>query len=70
VSGQLDAQIHLSPMIARDQDPERATAQQQIRIVLERAIDALPEAFRMVFVMRDVEEASTEETASILGIQC
>jgi len=58
-----------SPMIAPDQDPERATAQHQIRILLERAIDDLPEAFRTVFVMRDVEEASTEETAFVLGIR-
>jgi RNA polymerase sigma-70 factor (ECF subfamily) len=41
----------------------------RIRILLERAIDDLPEAFRTVFVMRDVEEASTEETAFVLGIR-
>jgi DNA-directed RNA polymerase specialized sigma24 family protein len=29
----------------------------------------LPDAFRTVFVMRDIEEASTEETASVLGIR-
>lgn len=68
-SGHLEAQIHRSPMIAPDQDPERATAQHQIRILLERAIDDLPEAFRTVFLMRDVEEASTEETAFVLGIR-
>jgi RNA polymerase sigma-70 factor, ECF subfamily len=68
-SARLDAQIHRSPMIAPDQDPERATAQHQIRIRLERAIDGLPEAFRTVFVLRDIEEASTEETASALGLQ-
>jgi RNA polymerase sigma-70 factor, ECF subfamily len=62
------AQIHLSA-ITRDQDPERATAQHQIRMLLERAIDDLPEAFRRVFVLRDVEEASTEETASVLQIR-
>jgi RNA polymerase sigma-70 factor, ECF subfamily len=68
-SARLDAQIHRSPMIAPDQDPERATAQHQIRIRLERAIDGLPEAFRTVFVLRDIEEASTEQTASALGLQ-
>jgi RNA polymerase sigma-70 factor (ECF subfamily) len=69
ISRHPEAQIHRSPMIAPDQDPERATAQHQIRILLERAIDDLPEAFRTVFVMRDVEEASTEETAFVLGIR-
>jgi predicted DNA-binding protein (UPF0251 family) len=62
-------QIYRSPMIAPDQDPERATAQHQIRILLERAIDDLPEAVRTVFVMRDVEEVTTEETATFLGIR-
>jgi RNA polymerase sigma-70 factor (ECF subfamily) len=32
-------------------------------------MDALPEPFRLVFVMRDVEEMSIEETASHLGIR-
>jgi RNA polymerase sigma-70 factor, ECF subfamily len=68
-SGHPDAQIHWSPMIAPTQDPERATARHQFRILLERAIDDLPEAFRTVFVMRDVEDASTEETATVLGIR-
>lgn len=68
-SGHPVAQIRQSPMIAPDQDPERATARHQIRTLLERAIDDLPEAFRTVFVMRDIEEASTEETASVLGIR-
>ena len=62
-------QINQSPMVAPDQDPERATAQHQLRRFLERAIDDLPEGFRTVFVMRDIEEASTEETASVLGIR-
>ncbi len=66
-SGQRDAQIHDS-FIYPVQDPERATAQDQIRMVLERAIDGLPDAFRTVFVMRAVEGLSTEETASALGI--
>jgi RNA polymerase sigma-70 factor (ECF subfamily) len=37
--------------------------------MLERAIDDLPVAFRTVFVLRDVEEVSTEETANLLGIR-
>ena len=55
--------------IAPDSDPERSVARLQIRKLLEQAIDDLPEAFRTVFVMRDVEEISTEETASILEIR-
>jgi RNA polymerase sigma-70 factor, ECF subfamily len=66
-SGQRSAQNY-SSTIAPVEDPERAAAQNQIRIVLERAIDGLPEAFRTVFVMREVQGLSTEETASVLGI--
>jgi RNA polymerase sigma-70 factor (ECF subfamily) len=61
--------IHSSSLTARERDPERAAAQAQIRKILENAIDGLPAAFRIVFVMRDVEELSTRETASLLGIQ-
>jgi RNA polymerase sigma-70 factor (ECF subfamily) len=55
--------------LAPDRDPERSVARLQLRELLERAIDDLPEAFRTVFVMRDVEELSTEETARILEIR-
>ncbi len=61
--------IHSSALTARERDPERAAAQSQIRRILEKAIDGLPAAFRIVFVMRDVEEFSTADTANLLGIQ-
>jgi RNA polymerase sigma-70 factor (ECF subfamily) len=49
-------------------DPEAETAQAQARQLLERAIDTLPEAYRTVVVMRDVEEMNVAETASTLGV--
>jgi RNA polymerase sigma-70 factor (ECF subfamily) len=49
-------------------DPESAVARKEIRRLIERAIDGLPETFRIVFVMRDVEELSVEETAGLLGV--
>jgi RNA polymerase sigma-70 factor (ECF subfamily) len=61
--------MHLSSLTAPDRDPERAAAQSQIRKMLENAIDKLPAAFRIVFVMRDVEEISIADTAELLGIQ-
>jgi RNA polymerase sigma-70 factor (ECF subfamily) len=39
-----------------------------MRRLLERRIDELPVPFRTVFVMREVEEMSVEETADCLGI--
>jgi RNA polymerase sigma-70 factor, ECF subfamily len=57
------------PTMQLGTDPERAVAQQQIRRLIEGAIDELPEAFRTVFVMREIEEMSVEETADFLKIE-
>ncbi len=60
-----------SKMIAMslgDNQPERSMAQTELRQILEDAIDRLPEKFRPVFVMRDVEGMSGRETAEILDI--
>ncbi|MGN6652601.1 RNA polymerase sigma factor [Trinickia sp.] len=51
-----------------DASPDDALMRAQIRALLERKLDALPEAFRVVFVLRCVEELSVEETAQCLGI--
>ena len=48
--------------------PDAAADRAQMKVILERRIDALPEAFRAVFVLRSVEELSVEETADCLGI--
>ncbi len=48
--------------------PERLAARAEIRRLLERRLDALPEDFRTVFVLRSVEELSVEETAQCLDI--
>lgn len=50
-------------------DPERALAQRQVRLLLERAIDRLPDDFRIVLIARTVEEMSVQETAALLGIR-
>jgi RNA polymerase sigma-70 factor (ECF subfamily) len=62
------SQIIPFPLMSEAVDPERAAAHSQIRQFIERAIDDLPEIFRVVFVMRDVEEMSVEETADFLGL--
>ena len=43
-------------------------AQDQIHILLERAIDKLPDGFREILIARLVEEMSVEETADAFGI--
>jgi RNA polymerase sigma-70 factor (ECF subfamily) len=48
--------------------PDAALARAQLRGLLEQAIAALPDGFRSVFVLRDVEGLSVEETAEALDI--
>jgi RNA polymerase sigma-70 factor (ECF subfamily) len=48
--------------------PEQQASDGEIRTILEKAIDALPDDFRSVFVLRAVEEMSGSETAECLGI--
>ena len=51
-----------------DQDPETKYSQEELSRILREAIDSLRPAFRTVFVLRDIEELSTEETAQALNI--
>jgi RNA polymerase sigma-70 factor (ECF subfamily) len=69
IAQETSAQVIQFPAMNTETDPERSAVQHEIRRLLERAMDALPEPFRLVFVMRDVEEMSIEETASHLGIR-
>ena len=50
------------------ESPDVAVVREQIRKLLEQAVGKLPESFRSVFVLRDVEGISSEETAEILDI--
>ena len=64
-----DHRVIAFPSRFGSEDPAAAAARGQIRRLLEGAIDALPEPFRIVFIMRDVEGCSVEETASSLEIR-
>jgi RNA polymerase sigma factor (sigma-70 family) len=48
--------------------PDHAAARTQMRDILESKVSGLPEALRLVFVLRSVEELSVAETAAALGI--
>jgi RNA polymerase sigma-70 factor (ECF subfamily) len=48
--------------------PDVTVAREQIRKLLEQAVGELPEMFRTVFVLREVEGLSSEETAAILDV--
>jgi RNA polymerase sigma-70 factor (ECF subfamily) len=69
----LAADISSAPILeeAREESfraPEQMAVRGETRAIVEAGIDALPEAFRTVFVMRALEELSVEETAAILDV--
>jgi RNA polymerase sigma-70 factor (ECF subfamily) len=65
--------LHASPVpeeaaVRKEEQPESQAARKELRGLLESKIDALPEAFRTVFILRGMEEFSVEETAAALDI--
>ena len=49
-------------------NPEQRYSQEELHVILEDAIDSLKPVYRTVFVLRDVEEMSTKETAEALNL--
>lgn len=64
-----EAEIIQFPSSTSYDDPERTMAQRQILQLVEQAADALPEVYRVVFVMRVIEGMSVEETAELLRLK-
>lgn len=50
------------------ESPEQALSRSEIRSVVEQELMHLPEKYRLVVMLRDLEELSTEETAQALGL--
>src|SRR5262252_3243100 len=50
------------------EDPEERFSREELGEILDGAVDSLDPLYRSVFVLRDVEELSTEETAEMLGL--
>jgi len=48
--------------------PEQAASRGEVRALLKNRIDALPDAYRAVFMLRALEELSVEETSQALDI--
>lgn len=53
---------------SRDPSPEHQAATGELRGILESSFDAIPEIYRSVFLVREVEALSTTEAAECLGI--
>jgi len=69
VSAENEANILPFPLNSVQPDPERAMAQTEINSMLEKAIDALPDVYRIVLVARVIEEMSVDETAELYGLK-
>ena len=59
---------NMSVLVSRTPDPERNAVNAEAGSLLEGAILGLPESYRAVLMMRDIEEMSTAETAECLNI--
>jgi RNA polymerase sigma-70 factor (ECF subfamily) len=53
---------------SRNPDPEQQLLESETRHLLEAAIDALPEPYRIVFALREIEEMDTAEAAEYLEL--
>jgi RNA polymerase sigma-70 factor, ECF subfamily len=59
-----------SPALLRDwkEIPSEALERKEVRLMLQKAITALPLIYREVFRLRDIEQLSVHEAAQALGI--
>ena len=55
-------------LVASGRTPEQQAADSELRNLLERAIAQLPESYRTVFMLRDVQDMSIDEVAGILDL--
>ena len=53
---------------ATEETPEDNAATREAAVLLERSIDRLPDLYRTVLMLRDVEQLSTAEAAEVLGV--
>jgi len=53
---------------AWDENPEQRFSREELSEILDSAIQSLEPPYRSVFVLRDIDELSTEETAEALGL--
>ena len=68
-NGEQAARVIPFPGAPAPANPETDMARQQVRELLEQAVESLPEPFRIVLVLRDVEGFSIEETAAHLQLR-
>ena len=68
ITGEGDDAVTISMVPDHAPDPEQQASTSELRAMLEAEIAALPETYRLVLMMRDVEGISTADTASALSV--
>ena len=60
----------ISPALLRDwrEIPSEAVERDEVRVLIQRAVELLPDIYREVFLLRDVEELTVRETAEALNV--
>jgi RNA polymerase sigma-70 factor (ECF subfamily) len=58
----------MSSIAAPPETPEAQASRRELAGMIERAVDALPELYRVVFVLREIEGIDTAETAAVLDV--
>jgi RNA polymerase sigma-70 factor (ECF subfamily) len=58
----------METMVSTQPSPEREAYARELHHVLEQAVDSMPETYRTVFMLRDIEGLSTSETGEGLGL--
>lgn len=64
----LDDGHQARPATPWKENPVKALERKETRAIVRQAISQLPDLHRVVLVLRDIEELSTEETAKLLGV--
>ena len=58
---------HVEQFRSWDELPDAALSRRRTQALVRQSIDRLPEAYRTVLLLRDIEQLDTEETAAVLG---
>ena len=61
--------VIMFPMSSMPPSPESEADRQRVRQVLEQAVDELPDPFRLVFILREIEGLSTNDTSAALSVR-
>jgi RNA polymerase sigma-70 factor (ECF subfamily) len=62
-----DGEHQIDPPVPWQATPDTTVQKQETRELVQRCISLLPETYRIVLLLRDIEGLATEETAQVLG---